>query len=56
MTQGRAVCWALTLGLLVGGGMPAGGAPRSKADAAIDFAAFLARHDLIWKRLPGKWE
>jgi alpha-L-fucosidase 2 len=31
-------------------------APASPTPAAIDWPAFLARQDLVWKRLPRKWE
>src|SRR4029453_3560973 len=55
MTQGRVVSWALTLGLLACG-LPAGAAPRGKADAAsvasIDRPAFLAPPALICERGP----
>ena len=28
----------------------------ARAEAKIDWAQFLARHDLVWSRLPEKWE
>ncbi len=33
----------------------AGSAPQSDPALTIDWPVFLARHDMIWKRLPGNW-
>ena len=40
-----------TAGLVAG---PAVAAPA--ASSKIDWPAFMARHDLVWKRVPAKWE
>ena len=49
-----AVLAGLLLPLIMPGLAVRAAAP--KAPAAIDWPAFLARHDLVWKRLPTRWE
>ncbi len=56
--RGLAVTAASTLGLLLSiPGVAAAARPAAAASpGAIDWPAFLARHDLVWKRVPGRWE
>jgi alpha-L-fucosidase 2 len=41
------------LALAVALGVPAAASPR---EAFVDWPAFLSRHDLVWKRVPARWE
>ena len=53
MARSLAVLAGLLLALVVPG-LPAHAAAKDRG--AIDWPAFLARHDLVWKRLPTRWE
>jgi alpha-L-fucosidase 2 len=53
MARSLAVLASLLLALVVPG-LPAHAAAKDRG--AIDWPAFLARHDLVWKRLPTRWE
>jgi alpha-L-fucosidase 2 len=52
-----AVSAGFMLGLLTGRLPAATAAPEGAGRGrAVDWPAFLARHDLVWKRVPTKWE